>query len=73
MRKNEVVIKLEKEAERLSKENNPHNLGNDVLIFAIAQLINSLDTSDRINKKLTYAMIGLTIFIAVLTVKMAFP
>jgi hypothetical protein len=47
MDKDDIVQKLEAEAARLSRENNPHNIGNDVLVYSIAQLIKSLNKSDK--------------------------
>lgn len=73
MKENESIKKLELEASRLSSENNPRNIGIDILVYAIAQLIKSLDKSDKTNKLLTYIMIGLTAIIALLTVKLVFP
>jgi hypothetical protein len=63
-----VVQKLEEESRRLSGQNNPRNLGTDVLVDSIAKLIRTLDKSNRTNQVLTLIMIVLTFAIVILTV-----
>ena len=63
-----VASNLEERATRLSQENNPRNLGNDEIVFSVAQFICVLGNASKTTNRFTWAIIFLTIINVVLVI-----
>lgn len=67
-----VADDLEQRAKRLGRENNPRNLGNDELVFAVAQFVRVLGNANQIASRFTWTVTALTVINTVLVVVQLF-
>jgi hypothetical protein len=63
-----VANDLEQRANRLSRENNPRNLGNDELVFAVAQFVRVLGNANKSANRFTWTVTALTVINTILVV-----
>jgi hypothetical protein len=68
-----IARNLEERAGRLSRENNPHNLGIDEVVYSIAQFIRISDRSSKAADRYSKRLILLTWAIVILTAVLAIP
>ena len=67
----EMAEELEKASKHLSHQNNPHNIGIDTTVYAIAKLIRSLAHFDKSNKKINRTLVWLTTGLFIFTIVIA--
>lgn len=63
-----TALDLRVRAHRLAQTFNPHDLGNDEVVFAVAQFVRVLGTANRTAGRFTWALIALTVVTVVLVV-----